>query len=171
MAADSQSAIIPLAGMRIFCTMWGLRTSRNIHDATLLSLMDTSFSRATHQLPSIDGRTADETALHPCIYSFRCSRGMEESLARMMREQGLNRTSVIRLGLYALDCLYRRVGGAALSPAELVENLEGLAPGRCLSFEAFMRGSRNQPSETSLATGAACAEGIPPASSPATPQA
>ncbi len=103
--------------------------------------MDTTFSQDSLDRSPSFTRATDDAALHPYIYSFRCSRGMEESLARIMREQGLNRTSVIRLGLYALDCLSRRAGGSSLSPAELVEELEGLAPGNCLSFEDFMRGS------------------------------
>ncbi len=66
---------------------------------------------------------------------------MEECLSRLMLERGLNRTSVIRLALYALDCLTRRRELARLSLVELVEELEALAPEGCKSFDDFIRGS------------------------------
>ncbi len=76
----------------------------------------------------------------PFIYSFRCSRGMEDCLSRLMRERGLNRTSVIRLALYALDCLSRRGEVRALTLSELLEQLEELAPEAPVSFAEFIRG-------------------------------
>ncbi len=94
---------------------------------------------------------------HPRIYSFRCSRGMDECLSRLMQERGLNRSSVIRLALYALDCLLRRQEVAALPLAELVVQLEALAPEARVSFADFIRGA------TPPATGAACGGWILPA--------
>ncbi len=66
---------------------------------------------------------------------------MEECLSRIMRERGLNRTSVIRLALYALDCHLRSRELSGLSLAELVEQLEGIAPEARVSFQDFIRGS------------------------------
>ncbi len=77
----------------------------------------------------------------PYIYSFRCSQGMEESLSRLMGELGLNRTSVIRLALYALDCFSRRREVQGLPLAELVEQLGAMVPDARLSFRDFIRGS------------------------------
>ncbi len=65
---------------------------------------------------------------------------MEECLSRLMRERGLNRTSVIRLALYALDCFSRRREVQELSLAGLVEHLESLAPEARMSFAEFIRG-------------------------------
>ncbi len=75
------------------------------------------------------------------IYSFRCSRGMDECLSRLMGRHGLNRTSVIRLALYALDSLSRRHEANGLALQEFMELLEGLAPEARLSFSDFLRGS------------------------------
>ncbi len=105
----------------------------------------------------------------PCIYSFRCSRGMDECLTRLMNERGLNRTSVIRLALYALDCISRRREVSQLSLAELVEQLEWLAPEGRVSFGEFIRGGHGRPSP-SPASAPACAEWILPASWPAAPR-
>ncbi len=65
---------------------------------------------------------------------------MDACLSRLMGEQGLNRTSVIRLALYALDCFSRRQDVKGLSPHELVEKLKELAAEDCLSFADFIRG-------------------------------
>ncbi len=65
---------------------------------------------------------------------------MEESLTRLMQERGLNRTSVIRLALYALDCFSRRSEVQELSLADFIEQLQLLEPGACQSFADFIRG-------------------------------
>ncbi len=65
---------------------------------------------------------------------------MEECLSRIMSERGLNRTSVIRLALYALDCFSRRSEVRGLTLAELLERLEGISPEARVSFQDFIRG-------------------------------
>ncbi len=65
---------------------------------------------------------------------------MEASLSRLMQERGLNRTSVIRLALYALDCFSRRRDVRGLTLHELVAELERLAPEQGMSFAQFIRG-------------------------------
>ncbi len=65
---------------------------------------------------------------------------MDESLSRLMHERGLNRTSVIRLALYALDCFSRSKEVQGLSLAELVAHLEGMAAEPRVSFADFIRG-------------------------------
>ncbi len=91
-------------------------------------------------LPPAASRFLPDDMAQPYIYSFRCSRGMEESLSRLMHELGLNRTSVIRLALYALDCISRRQEVQQLPLSELVEQLGAMAPERHLSFCDFIRG-------------------------------
>ncbi len=75
-----------------------------------------------------------------CIYSFRCSRAVDARLSRLMEEQGLNRSSVIRLALYTLDCYMRRSDVRGLSLEQLLGHIEELAPERGLSFDAFISG-------------------------------
>ncbi len=57
-----------------------------------------------------------------------------------MQEQRLNRSSVIRLALYALDCCMRREDVRGLSPEQLVGYIEGVAPESRVSFEEFISG-------------------------------
>ncbi len=126
--------------------------------ATYFSSMDTCFSPTVSAMSPGDIHPAAHEAAQPYIYSFRCSQGMEESLTRLMRERGLNRTSVIRLALYALDCISRRQDVGRLSLAELVAQLEALAPDSRMSFGDFIRGTNpEQP-----ATAPACGGWIPP---------
>ncbi len=124
-------------------------------------------TRSVHtMLYAIPTASADESA-QPYIYSFRCSQGMEECLSRLMRERGLNRTSVIRLALYALDCFSRRLDVQQLTLSAFVQQLEQLAPEPSRSFEDFIRGSHPHPAAP--ASTAASAGWIPPAAEPATP--
>ncbi len=83
---------------------------------------------------------------------------MEESLTRHMRERGLNRSSVIRLALYALDCISRRREVGRLSLAELVALLEELAPEARVSFAEFICGTQRSPKDQEPARASACAE-------------
>ncbi len=102
--------------------------------------MNTCLSSSSRAALQPESLASMDDVTQPYIYSFRCSRGMDESLCRLMRERSLNRTSVIRLALYALDCFSRRRDVRGLSLNELVESLEKVAPGSCLNFRDFIRG-------------------------------
>ncbi len=83
--------------------------------------------------------TADEFA-QSCIYSFRCSQAMDASLSRIMKEQGLNRSSVIRLALYTLHCYLYRKDVQGLSLEQLLGRIESLSPEPGQSFARFLSG-------------------------------
>ncbi len=95
---------------------------------------------------------------------------MQESLSRIMKERDLNRTSVIRLALYALDCLARSREGRELSLAELVEHLERMAPESGVSFAAFIRGKGDCPNQKEPAIDSACGGETVLAAAPSVPQ-
>ncbi len=75
-----------------------------------------------------------------CIYSFRCSRAVDARLTQLMEAQSLNRSSVIRLALYTLDCYMRRSDVRGLSLEQLLGHIEEMAPECGLSFESFISG-------------------------------
>lgn len=71
------------------------------------------------------------------IYSFKSTHIMDRFMEEIMHERNLDRTSVIKLGLYLLVCYNERDTTKKLGLAEMVSDIESLATSRIPTYGEF----------------------------------
>ncbi len=73
------------------------------------------------------------------VYSFRCPRLMDHYMGKLMDGHTVNRTQVIRLGVYMLANFAEWEENRGLSLHELLRRMEERSPESFPDFEAFCR--------------------------------
>ncbi len=104
------------------------------------------------------------------VYSFRCPKMMDHYMEHLMNDHTVNRTQVIRLGVYMLACFSQWEENKGVSLHELVRRMEERSPESFPDFEEFCRRSGLMPSPVAASGGR---DGAPrhPAHAPQFPQA
>lgn len=76
------------------------------------------------------------------VYTFQPTREIERRVTKLMKERNLDRTSIIKLGLY-MACGYLSLDGVRrMTLAQAVRDLESHAPKRFPDFSTFAEGKR-----------------------------
>lgn len=71
-------------------------------------------------------------------YTFRCPEPMRQALEQVMIDRNLDRTSVIKLAIYAFCKMMNRNDVKQMSLYQIVEMMEKEKPTQFMSFEEFI---------------------------------